>query len=63
MGKEYELKIKNKNLFVRNPIDKGCVIKVDKIVEHFKKRKNEEGKWVAINETELCIDDYSIIKK
>lgn len=62
-GKEYDLKIKSKNLFARNPIDKGCVIKVDKIVERFKKRKNEEGKWVAINETELCIDDYSIIKK
>lgn len=62
-GKEYELKIKNKNLFARNPIDKGCVVKVDKIVERFKKRKNEEGKWVAINETELCIDDYSIIKR
>lgn len=61
-GEEIPIRIKSSKVFKTNPVKKFNVIKIYKMREYFKKRPNSEGKWVAINETEMILEEYEVIK-
>ena len=60
-GEEFKVKIKKSNTFLSQPFKDYNVLKIYKINKVFKKRKDANGKWITINETEYVIENYEII--
>ena len=60
-GEEIDTRIKNKKLFLSNPFVEYSILYVKEIKECFKKRPDENGNWVAINETEPILERYEVV--
>lgn len=60
-GKEINTRVKNKKLFSSEPFKESSILYVKEIKEYFKKRPDENGKWVAIEETEPILERYEVI--
>lgn len=60
-GSMFQVKIRAKTK-QKNPIDKGDVIKIEEISDERKWRKDTDGKWYQIDETEKILTRYSRVK-
>lgn len=60
-GEEVKTRIKQSKLFKEQPFGCYSVLEIKEFSEQFKKR-NVGGKWVETGETELILDEWSVIK-
>lgn len=61
-GKQIQTRIKRAAIYRDEPFGKLSILKIDFFDEEKKSRKDENGKWIKINEKEIILNQYEVIK-